>query len=1251
MIWPSSLTKNQRVDSEPLCITKAQELVTRECDETGWTPKHDEVPDCARTQTRTSTDLCPPGFSPVLNSNNKIKFCYLLTEPSKWDNPCFNLGSTLTIFDLEYDDVKALISKPAFEDIKLAWLPVKRIIPFGPLVWYLPGEKWGEALTVDENFYFSRYSIVQDCLLVDFEKQTMKTENCSFKYPSLCLSRKEHLLPLHCPVGYLAAKYGHSDGLCYGIEIHESGSTWRQFIESSCPNPLQILSKVEGHMLSEISSMYDFELMTHCWSGLYWSGKEYLWHPNTTVSYINWDRKTNYENASYTKGVISKNNHWLLVDENTNLSCMACQIRADVKEAEVSLQPSGDPDVLHLVIYHPTSLWKVPEDPGVQCFSNAKGFVLKAEIEDEPYRQVKLRFSKNLNTDHTFDVEKTVFEVERISDDAGEYWCEGHNSQNFNLVQSNKIIIPTKKLDRHDFVMKLKLLDICPDITTCKPNWKNVAKKIEQLLSVKSARFMKIDSIDASFNMEATIHLSVQLINSPNCDSKYCKIITTYILLLGMCENILMHYQYKFISLRSTEYCLPFGEDENCPLHWELTPIGENVAPKEFCMQSNGLPVTRKCYGSFIEGGTWGTIEGNCSENYEPTNRTTFLYQVARGYTDISTTSSFLTRDLISVLADKEDLIPADIYFLAMSLRTIVHMSDENISLIDWGDSMNIARAVNSLMEIDENFMNLAQTMNSSNVLLESVEVILSMIALNKSNNGSYDFKDEGIDLSVTPLFLTHMSSPHINNISGVALARRPDVNSSLFTDLDVISLMSNMSIFDVLAIPNLEVATWMTQDLLNAIQFRNRSTNITSDPVINQPQIIIEAFFSDIIFQETKKIKDIINSRIVSVSVPGYESDLPLPLILIYKRLDENTSTERACAYWDYGSNHYSDGQWLKHGCYHLGSHEDLDVCACLHLTHFAQLVLGYRGSGENGGEVIVLYYHGRALNAITLVGCSLSLVGIAGIAATAIVFPAWRQKAGSKVLLQLSAAIALQSIMMVSQDAIYNNDIECTVLGAMLHYSVLAAFMWMLLTALLQFARYVRVLGAQRPVRFMLKFSLAGWGLPILPVAILLIVSPRAYLPPSNVVSKDVPGTAPVLIRDSSALCYPQGLDLYLTVLLPVGCIIVTNLTVFVLVMRSILRGPDGKRRSVDPELVMAQLRLSVLLFFLLGLSWIFGLLAITGNEILFSYLFCLTATLQGFVLFLYFIVCDPATRVLWVSLVRERSRSRSSTKEVSG
>ncbi|KAL0851014.1 hypothetical protein ABMA28_006906 [Loxostege sticticalis] len=380
-----------------------------------------------------------------------------------------------------------------------------------------------------------------------------------------------------------------------------------------------------------------------------------------------------------------------------------------------------------------------------------------------------------------------------------------------------------------------------------------------------------------------------------------------------------------------------------------------------------------------------------------------------------------------------------------------------------------------------------------------------------------------------------------------------------------------------------------------------------------------------------------------VILTVPGYSTNLQNPFPLIFKGLTPSRFP-RVCGYWDFRSGKSVQSFWSKRGCVMRSAIGPLTICECDHLTHFGQL-LNIRDS-DCYNENILEENHRKALNLITLIGSFTSLVGIAGIWLTAIVFDTWRKKAGTKVLLQLSTAIALPLVLIIvfnlDHSIIVENQgthrvardkvIVCILLGALFHYSVLANFVWMLITAILQFIRYVRVLGVSRPSRFLIKLTLIGWGIPSIPVIIVLGIDHENYIPnPSR----------------GRSICYPSGFFMYIAVILPICIILVINVILFILVIKSISQSSD--LRTTDKSLVYAQFRLSLLLFFLLGLTWIFGIVSFSGS-LLWSYLFCLTSTIQGFVLFIYFVICDPTTRNLWITVIKPQFNSRSSVTTIS-
>lgn len=748
--------------------------------------------------------------------------------------------------------------------------------------------------------------------------------------------------------------------------------------------------------------------------------------------------------------------------------------------------------------------------------------------------------------------------------------------------------------------------------------------------------------------------------------------------------------QFIYTSMNSTEYCLPDQLSSGGELSYVVAKIGEITAPRELCLLSNGLPVLRLCVGDFLYGGVWQNLTRQQCVN-RVSDITKNLYHIDQMLTVPDATNETVAgvvQDIADLITNSstDKIVPADLFYLGRVMNTIYHLSSgTNVTLsLNQSHTESIFNIYNSLMYLNENITRISAALNSTNTLLDAFDNIINDMPMKIKSTAAdytrttatitttkqdqhqhqhlYDDNliintDDGIMATHTPKLIVYVIDPLVKNISGIALIRDKIKNefevrddgidnnhnytsstSDDFTNYSVRLLYANQSSSELLAEENLEIAAYVPQNLLERLDETRDLGNETERENDNDAdnlnkkapdvKVIVSIYYNDVLFKEYKNVTHAKSGgKIISVSIPGYGPNLPVLLPIFVKSYNFTNDTSSTCGYWSFG---YRPG-WSDDGCEYGGrSGNDKDpiiMCACSHLTHFSYLILGtYVHTVRTEGEVTMVEMHQEALDLITLLGCSLSLMGIFGIVITAVVFKSWREKPSSKVLLQLSAAIGLQMILLLFINTEYSamtlileeRRYACIALGALLHYSVLVAFCWMLITAYLQFMRYVKVLGPTRSSRFFLKSFLVGWATPLIPVLLVMIIAPTSYV-------HSVETT-------NHGICYPSGMALYLGVMLPIAMIVLANLIIFLLVIYNILIGPGGKLRTNERDLTLSQLRLSVFLFFLLGLSWIFGFLASTKAGIIFSYLFCATATIQGFVLFVYFIILDPSTRKLW-------------------
>lgn len=295
------------------------------------------------------------------------------------------------------------------------------------------------------------------------------------------------------------------------------------------------------------------------------------------------------------------------------------------------------------------------------------------------------------------------------------------------------------------------------------------------------------------------------------------------------------------------------------------------------------------------------------------------------------------------------------------------------------------------------------------------------------------------------------------------------------------------------------------------------------------------------------------------------------------------------------------------------------MDACQCTHLTHFAEILVPRTVFSELDEMILEI---------LSVIGCCLSIFGLTVVAITAILFRSWRRDFNNKIWLQLCLAVLLLvTCFLITVFVKFRTyTLGCMFLGVLIHYSVLASFCWMLVAAIISYKRLVKVFNRDGSHK-LLRASAFAWGVPIAIVGILLASAPSSYQRQFDD------------INSTSSFCYPSGLSLWLAVYAPIAIMLLANWTLFIIILRSIF-GNKRIERHGDTKEAKRCASVSCLLTFLFGLPWIFGLLA---QNVVASYLFVLTATFQGFILFIFFVVGNKKTRDLWLNKLKIRQSLR--------
>ncbi|XP_044258146.1 adhesion G-protein coupled receptor G6-like isoform X2 [Tribolium madens] len=363
-----------------------------------------------------------------------------------------------------------------------------------------------------------------------------------------------------------------------------------------------------------------------------------------------------------------------------------------------------------------------------------------------------------------------------------------------------------------------------------------------------------------------------------------------------------------------------------------------------------------------------------------------------------------------------------------------------------------------------------------------------------------------------------------------------------------------------------------------------------------------ISLFYNDYLFNQDENVT--LGSWILSILIPE-TGNVDNPSIQIYFK-EFNKHAHQSCNHWKYGNDENyiaKPGKWkfdsvakkFKKGYY---------ICEVNHTTHFGMLV-----SGTVPENFI--------LDLITIFGSILSIIGIIVIILTAILFERGRNEISKKIVINVSICLLLLIILFIISDRV-NNGKACITVGILLHYIVIAQFCWSLAVSYSSYRRYYIVFNYH--VVHILKFCIFSWGVPLIIVTITAAMNYQTYDKSPD--------------KESSQICYPKGIYLKFGVCLPMAVILTINLIIYIVILKNLTATKLNIRKHVTKKSYNKQ-KVLILLFFMMGMSWVFGFLVAFTDNIIFLYIFCTTATLHGFVIYLFYIVDSTDIKQQWKTM----------------
>ncbi|XP_065683126.1 adhesion G-protein coupled receptor G2 isoform X2 [Hydra vulgaris] len=385
----------------------------------------------------------------------------------------------------------------------------------------------------------------------------------------------------------------------------------------------------------------------------------------------------------------------------------------------------------------------------------------------------------------------------------------------------------------------------------------------------------------------------------------------------------------------------------------------------------------------------------------------------------------------------------------------------------------------------------------------------------------------------------------------------------------------------------------------------------LPSQLFFNKSKTLVYSFiYKDVdLFLNLKNQTGNINSVVLSATLKNVFVNKSNNPILMRFTKNSNASGNTSCGFFD------TDKEvWSTEGCSISNCSLIEVVCECNHLTNFA-LLLNVAQSVEMSNNVF--------LEVITWIGCGLSIAGLFLTIISYSAFSKLRMKLAPKILLSLCISLICTLIIFLASETPSKPSLSCKVVASLLQFFVLSTFFWMAVEGLNLYRMFVKVFpGSSSSYKFYLKASALAWGIPLI-FTIATAASKPDSLGPSNKNNKN------------PQVCVVQGYSFYFGILLPICVIMAGNICVLFFV----LRGVSVNSNLSNKINMKKKARVAFACSALLGLTWIFAILAVGKATAVFQWLFCIFNSLQGFFVFLFYTVGNKKVKEEWMLFMEKK------------
>ncbi|XP_028397229.1 adhesion G protein-coupled receptor L2-like [Dendronephthya gigantea] len=338
------------------------------------------------------------------------------------------------------------------------------------------------------------------------------------------------------------------------------------------------------------------------------------------------------------------------------------------------------------------------------------------------------------------------------------------------------------------------------------------------------------------------------------------------------------------------------------------------------------------------------------------------------------------------------------------------------------------------------------------------------------------------------------------------------------------------------------------------------------------------------------------------------------------------NTSNKQVCSFWNH-SERASDGKlgsWSSEGCELDKTHSTSTkaVCLCNHLTNFA-LLLQREGAPYSDPPL--------SLKIITIIGSTLSI--LACLLCFLMFFTLKKKDIRHYLHINLAFAIAVAQLILLFGITETKYQILCKILAACLHYFYMVAF-FLMLSEGVHLAILIETAFSHGDLKLPIYLS-ASWGLPLIIVGVTL-----------GARYDDYGGNLACFISAEGGTVY--------AFVGPFCLILLINFVILFMVLRQVIKKtslPISSKAASRFEIARATIRSLVILFPVMGFTWIFGILFFGFRTLTLEYLFAIFCSLQGFFIFLFQYALNTENRMAFSRATRRWRLTFTSSTNTSG